>query len=284
MWKIKALDKISFDSLYIAFNKAFKDYEAQVNKEELQAMLKRRGFVPELSFGAFENNSLIAFTLNGIGMYNGINTAYDTGTGTIEEFRGKGIASNLFLESIPFLKSAGISQYLLEVLQHNKYAVSLYKKLGFLITREFNYFKQVNTNLLILNKELPQSISLEIISIDKLHNPTKFWDFSPSWQNSFESIQRCLKDFIIVGAFHNDKLVGYCIFEPNSGDITQIAVEKIYRRKGIGNSFLKELTKLNRYSSIKLINSEISCNALSSFMESNNIPLRGKQFEMIKKF
>jgi ribosomal protein S18 acetylase RimI-like enzyme len=131
METIKFLDKISFDSLFVAFSEAFNTYEIQVNKEELRVMLNRRGFVPELSFGAFENDKLVSFTLNGIGVFNALKTAYDTGTGTIKEYRGKGIASKIFTYSLPFLKDAGVSQYLLEVLQHNTSAVSVYKSWAF---------------------------------------------------------------------------------------------------------------------------------------------------------
>ena len=136
-------------TLFTAFNEAFIDYEIQITSDELRALLKRRGFVPELSFGAFENERLIAFTFNGIGVFNDIKTAYDTGTGTIKEFRGRGIATEIFNNSIPFLKDAGVSQYLLEVLQHNPKAVSVYRKLGFEVSREFYYFTQVNPEIKI---------------------------------------------------------------------------------------------------------------------------------------
>ncbi len=280
--KIETLEKISFDTLYTAFNEAFGNYEVQVNKDELRVVLKRRGFVPELSFGAFENNNLVSFTLNGIGYFNGHKTAYDTGTGTIEAFRGKGIASKVFTDSIPFLKTAGISQYLLEVMQHNTSAVSVYKKLGFIVSREFNYFMQENTEVLLNAKNLPASFSIVETSIDNTDCYEKFWDFNPSWQNSFEAIQRCVNDFKIVEAFQKQKPVGYCIFEPNSGDITQIAVDKDYRRMGIGAALLNEAVKNNNHLSIKAINSEITCDTITAFLASQNIPVKGKQFEMIK--
>lgn len=127
METINTLDSLSFDSLFIAFNEAFNDYEVQINIDELHVMLSRRGFVPELSFGLFEERKLVSFTLNGIGEYNGEKTAHDTGTGTIKEYRGRGYTSRIFNESIPFLRQSGVTQYLLEVLQHNTKAVSVYK-------------------------------------------------------------------------------------------------------------------------------------------------------------
>lgn len=283
METIESLHKINFDILFDAFNDAFGSYEVQINKEELRIMLNRRGFFPELSFGAFENNKLISFTLNGVGSFNGLKTAYDTGTGTLEAYRGKGIASKIFTASIPFLKEAGISQYILEVLQHNTKAVSVYKKLGFVVSREFNYFIQSNTEIKLLDKKLPVEIFIKETSLEEVECFDEFWDFKPSWQNSFEAINRCITDFEILGAYKGDELVGYSIFEPKSGDITQIAVDKTFRRQGIATTLLKEMIYKNKHSSIKAINSEITCDAATYFFESNGIPLKGKQFEMIKK-
>ncbi|MCK9616265.1 MAG: GNAT family N-acetyltransferase [Lentimicrobiaceae bacterium] len=283
MEEIKSLDKISFDTLFEAFNEAFGSYEVQVNKEELSIILKRRGFVSELSFGAFDSNKLVAFTLNGIGSFNGLKTAYDTGTGTIKAYRGKGLASKVFTVSIPFLKEANITQYLLEVLQHNPNAISVYKNLDFTVSREFNYYVQANTEVKLLSKDLPAAFYMKETSLDNKEQFMRFWDFKPSWQNSFEAVQRSIADFKIIGVYQESKLVGYGIFEPGSGDITQIAVDKSCRRQGIATVLLKEMIQYNRHSSVKAVNAETTCESIDAFLESNGIPLKGKQFEMIKK-
>lgn len=112
MIEIKNLEGISFEQIYTAFKSAFSDYEISVDKTELKSMLKRRGFNPALSFGAFYDDNIVAFTFNGIGKYyNGKLTAYDTGTGTRKEFRGQGLAKRIFTHSMPFLKNAGIENY-----------------------------------------------------------------------------------------------------------------------------------------------------------------------------
>ncbi len=282
MRTIKSLKDISFDELFISFNEAFGSYEVQVNKEELLVMLKRRGFVKELSFGAFEDGRLVSFTLNGIGQFNGVKTAYDTGTGTIEEFRGKGIASTIFNYSLPFLKEAGIKQYLLEVLQHNTNAVSVYKKLGFETSREFNYFRQTNELIKLYSKDLPMGFCFKEMNLGDKKLLMEFWDFTPSWQNSFEAIERSVDDFKIIGVYKEEEPVGYSIFEPNSGDLTQIAVAKEYRKQGIASALLCKILKENKFNYLKAVNAEINCESITAFLQSNNIPLLGKQFEMIK--
>lgn len=104
--EIRNLKNIDFNTIFNAFEQAFSDYEIHFEKNEVRSMLKRRGFNPELSFAAFNKNDIIAFTLNGTGIYNNILTAYDTGTGTLKEYRGKGIAKEIFMHSIPFLKKS----------------------------------------------------------------------------------------------------------------------------------------------------------------------------------
>ena len=117
--EIRNLEHTDFETIFHGFKKAFADYEIHFEKEEVRSMLKRRGYNPQLSFAAFDNDEIVAFTLNGTGTFNGVLTAYDTGTGTIKQYRGQSIAGKIFTHSLPFLKESGISQYLLEVLQNN---------------------------------------------------------------------------------------------------------------------------------------------------------------------
>jgi len=279
---IKSLSKTDFTTIYAAFNSAFADYEMQVNETQLQAMLKRRGFNPDLSFAAFENSEIVSFTLNGTGNFNGILTAYDTGTGTLKEHRGKGLATKIFNYSLPLLKEANIKQYLLEVLQHNTNAVSVYQKLGFETVREFNYFIQKNEEVNIEIKTSHSSFSIQNIDIERHEYIKTFWDYEPSWQNSLESIKRANEGFVNLGIFIKNKLVGYCVFEPVSGDVTQIAVDKLYRRKGIATLLLNEIVKLNKNETIRVINTDISCSSITDFLNKKNIFIKGKQFEMIR--
>lgn len=283
MKKIISLSRTSFDHIFISFKEAFADYEMQLTKEELQAMLIRRGFQKNLSYGAFIDNKLVAFTLNGIGSFNGVSTAYDTGTGTIKEYRGQGLATEIFNYSIPFLKEAGINQYLLEVLQHNTKAISIYKKLGFKVVREFNYFSQDSKLLSTKQKTNIKDITYKEIDLNLVIKCSEFWDFYPSWQNDTNSISRSIDNFIIVGAFLKSNLVGYCILEKSSGDISHIAVDKKYRRKGIGTHLLTHILSYNNHSSVKSINTDTNCDSITGFFESINLSKQGKQFEMIRK-
>ena len=86
-----------------------------------------------------------------------------------------------------------------------------------------------------------------------------------------------------LGAFIENKLAGYCVFEPVSGDITQIAVDKQYRREGIASLLLREMTGLNKNQAVKIINTDISCSSITAFLKSKNIEITGMQYEMIRE-
>lgn len=280
--EIKSLEKTDFETLFIAFSKAFADYDIHLNPEELKSMWKRRGFNPNLSFAAFVGEDIVAFTLNGIGNFNEIQMAYDTGTGTLKEYRGQGLATKIFGYSIPYLKKANINHYLLEVQQQNTKAISVYQKIGFKVTRELNYFIWENGELKNEIKDTDTLYLIDQFEINKHDIISDFWDFYPSWQNSFESISRVSENFVNLGVFTGKKLIGYCIFEPNSGDITQLAVNKANRRNGIASLLLHEVSKLNKNTKTKLINSDITCSSMVDFLKAKNIEITGKQFEMIK--
>ena len=281
--EIKSLEKTNIDVICNAFCQAFADYEIQINTQELKTTLKRRGFQPDLSFAAFEGDDIVAFTLNGIGNYNEKKMAYDTSTGTLKEYRGKGLATKVFEYSIPYLKKANISHYLLEVLQNNTKAFSVYQNLGFEITRELNCFSWNNDEIVNNIKKIEAPCIIEKIDIEKHTHVSDFWDYEPSWQNSFESIRRTKEDFISLGACIDRNLVGYCVFEPNSGDITQLAVSKPFRRKGIASLLLHEIGKINKNARTKLINSDSSCSAVVDFLKAKNIDVSRKQYEMLKE-
>jgi len=280
--EIKSLEGVPFDNIFLAFSRAFEDYEVQLNKEQLIKMLKRRGFDPGLSFAVFDNQKIVSFILNGIGHYKGAATAYDTGTGTLKEYRGRGLATELFNYSTPFLRQHNIHQYLLEVIQSNTSAVSVYKSLGFKITREFNYYIREKSKLIRVENGTGK---FHVIRPDRLHqliNPSLFWDFYPSWQNGFEAIERDPESFEIIGIYDGHTLTGYSVYEPESGDITQIAVKKNFRRRKIATRLLNIAVSNSLSDNVKIINVESSCDAMNEFLISTGLGIKGKQFEMLK--
>lgn len=280
--EIRSLANTDTEIIVDAFLNAFADYDVKIGRTQLKAMLKRRGFDASLSFAAFDGDQIVAFTLNGIGEFEGIPTAYDTGTGTLKQYRGQGLAPRIFEHSIDYLKANGVRQYLLEVLQHNASAVSVYRKLGFEVTREFNCFGQKADKVSHSGKKPQMEYEIKPFRIEDKDKLSAWWDFNPSWQNSFESIDRSPESFKTLGIFTDGKLVGYGVLEPSSGDLPQIAVDPQYRRKGLASALIDHMLRMTEYESVKALNIDTRCEALNRLLESKNMELTATQYEMIR--
>lgn len=283
MIEIKQLTDVKFEMIHDAFKRAFADYVEpfDLTVDQLRYMVERRGFNPNLSFGAFDSDALVGITLNGIGEWNGKLTAYDTGTGIVKEYRKKGIATQMFTDSLPVLRENEIECYLLEVIKSNTSAYELYKKAGFKVVREFDYYKSEIAKLNLDVKKVEDGVEVKEIIIPDWDQLKSFWEFKPSWQNSLDSLNRKASHFNYLGIYKNNSLCGYGVIEPATGDIPQFAIAKNCRREGLATILFKHLVSLSENGAIKIINTEEGYEPFRQFAESINLPLGLGQYEMI---
>jgi ribosomal protein S18 acetylase RimI-like enzyme len=139
----RTLENIDSICIYEAFTQAFSDYQVSVDMsfKSFETMLKRNGFMPAVSVGAFVDKTLVAFILNGVREWDNEKTVYDLGTGVIPDFRRTGIMGELLnLVSAICIKNK-IRVYQLEVIQDNEKALTLYKKQGFQVDRVLNCYQ-----------------------------------------------------------------------------------------------------------------------------------------------
>lgn len=285
MITIKQLTNSNIKEIHMAFQKAFIDYEEpfDLTLEQLQYMIERRGFKGECSFGAFNGDELVGFTLNGIGLWNNELTAYDTGTGIIKAYRKQGIATRIFEESLPVLRRHGVKQYLLEVIKTNTKAFELYKKAGFQVLREFDYFISPIDALKFNDKLETSEFTIKEIQEPDWDLFDGFRDFHPSWQNSKDAINRKLNSFKFAGIFDESKLIGYGIIEPHTGDLPQFSIARDYRRKGLGTALFKWFTKTSKSGNLKIINTDYANAGIKQFLTSLGFKPGFGQYEMSLK-
>ena len=285
MVSISNLEQTTLLQIHRAFSDAFSDYTVPftITPDELSYMLKRRGCDMKLSYGAFDNGELVGFILNGIGLWNGAMTAYDTGTGVVKAYRNQGLASKILGEAISGLKREGITQYLLEVIRANTKAYDLYKKAGFEIVREFDYYTSPVASLKINTDRLRDQYQITLIDKPEWALFETFFDFMPSWQNSIDSLSRVMGHLRILAAYSDGRLVGYGIIEPKTGDIPQIAVERYNRRNGIATALFAALISYTETNSVKIINADTACASFDQFAASVGLATRPGQYEMILK-
>jgi ribosomal protein S18 acetylase RimI-like enzyme len=228
---LRFLGEDDFDALVIAFNEAFSDYlvPMQITAPRLREMSARRGVVLELSAGAFDGGRMTAFTLNALGTFDGVPSAYDSGTGAVPSHRRHGLARQLLEMSFPALHERGATRMILEVLEPNARAVALYRSLGFEVMRRLQCwdFKRAGE----------RSDAIEEIAIDDV--PAAFCDVAPSWQNALESLRRSRDDRRVLAAVEHGDVAGYAVVHAATGDLAQLAVDPAWRRRGIGSRLLR---------------------------------------------
>lgn len=277
MYIIKTLENTSIRSIHKTFIDAFSDYQIKMNMplDKFNQMLIRRGYVSEISVGAFRDDKLIGFVLNGIRIFEGKMTVYDLGTGVLKEYRRQGIINNLFSNTKKLIKNKKAEQYLLEVIKTNDSALELYKNNNFQIRRELECFK--------MNKiDIKLDIKYETKHLDNLDfkKVIDFWDFIPSWQNSIDSINSTAISFFNSVVEIDNKIVGYGIIDKLSGNIAQIAVDKKFRRKGIGTSIMADLANNTESSTITLLNIDKQAKSILNFLEALGLNNYISQYEM----
>ncbi|SDX43406.1 GNAT family N-acetyltransferase [Paenibacillus sp. PDC88] len=284
MYTYETLDNIDTQTLHHAFLEAFSDYQVNINLslEAFQKMLVRRGYALEISIGAFKEpgHELVGFILNGLRKWNGARTAYDLGTGVTPLHRQQGISSRMFQSVREELKRNQVEQYLLEVLQNNEAAFELYKKQGLSITRNFSFHKLEQSRYHAKELTYANEYLTEVDS-DTWEQLQMFWDFSPSWQNSIDSIRAVQKQFVYAVVRLEKKIIGYGIVDPVTGDVPQIAVLPEYRRKGIATSIVGALMNHSKGRQLRVINVDNACEGMILFLENVGFETIGHQYEMM---
>ncbi len=283
--EIRSLAETPFDDVANAFLEAFADYGLTLDKVSLAAMLKRRGARMDLSFAAFSGGRIVSFIINGVGMYDGVMMAYDTGTGTIKEYRRQGLTDRIFANAQTRLADAGVGCYLLEVLTDNAPAVKIYTRQGFGIEREFDCFSASRQDVVDrLSRKANADIRISEATVDDIcRYAPDFFDFSPSWQNTLQSVRRNPEAFVCFMASVDGEVAGIGVSETAYGDITLLAVDKARRRHGIGSRLLLELAGASLLQSVKALNVESSCVGMKEFLLTSGFSLSCRQYEMRKR-
>src|SRR5207245_11625187 len=110
---------------------------------------------------------------------------YNSGTGVVISHRRRGIAMQLMQRSIEKLPA---KRYILEVIETNERAASLYRQLGFAETRRFQCWMYGGQTIL--------SVRTGRIACPPLQSD--WLDMQHSWQNSLASLRRAHEPFDVL--------------------------------------------------------------------------------------
>ena len=139
MINYSTLENVTDRELFDAFMLSFQGFQitTETTYESFSQMLMERNYNPSISIGAFdsETGELVSYVLNSI-LVREVKTAYDILTGTIPDYRRRGIARNIFEMMKILLRENEVKLYTTEVLKSNQGALELYLSVGFTIKDE----------------------------------------------------------------------------------------------------------------------------------------------------
>ncbi len=279
----KTLADVETEKLRQAFLEAFSDYSVPVDMpiDRFQTFLKGNGFVPELSIGAFEGHTLCGFIINGVREWQGVLTAYDGGTGVVPAWRKQGITTRLMEVLAETLPARGVKQYLLEVIKTNTPAYNLYLKQGFAVNREFDCYRTAKKDIKVGIAHAVRYFQGDF-EMDG-HTAGPMWDYHPSWQNSLDSIAAIQNETVAAAVYSEGKIAGYGIIHAKTGGVSQLAIDRNCRNRGVGRSLLAALAGKTEAEIISFINVDSECTSMKGFLGAMGFHLEVQQYEMVKK-
>lgn len=173
------------------------------------------------SYGMFDGSQLVGFIINGIDDFYGKSTAFNTGTGVINAYRGKGIVDSLYEFAIPQFKKLGISSCRLEVITDNERAIKVYQRIGFNITRRLHCFKGVINNF---------DGNCHLKRTDIENSPAGFYNDEDlySWDHTLDAIKASGENYRTYAVLNSgDDNLGYITINPGSGYVARIGKTNI---------------------------------------------------------
>ena len=230
MYHFHALQETSLEQLAQCFNLAFSDYEQPIRftPESLKYYLTASAVDLSLSFGAFFEEQLVAFILNSSGIYQNQSVVFDAGTGVIPDHRGKKVFSMLFEYTAEQLQQQGITRYYLEVLQANQHAVSIYRKKGFRIQREYS----------VLTASGPRQDWDKHIDMKPYSGFEAFaaqFSVAPSFEHTTHTV--CQNPQLYEVLYIQDQ--AYCIYAKRNGEIIQMHYNELDALKEVMSALIK---------------------------------------------
>lgn len=277
--KVQNLGNIDLEEIVSIINLSFSDYivPLQLNLEQLKSKIETENIKPELSKVVYDGDKIVGVMLHGLRKSDKGSIVYNAATGVAPAYRGKGLVNKMYHALLPQLEQLQVQKMVLEVIEGNHSAIRAYEKMGYTIDRKLDCFKGKLT--VSNNNNNNTEVSLKEINTFQWNEFTSFWDVTPSWQNAVESLENS-KNLCIVGAYINNRLVGYAIFNPVTKKVHQFAVAADYRRNGIGMLIFSYINEIADQQEVFVYNIDNSAVAAIAFLRKLGLSKPTSQFEM----
>lgn len=281
-FSIRTLSPKDLDQMYSTFLDAFSDYPMpfRLTKEHfIRKFIEKLKVSFSLSCGTYEFDAMAGFIFTSISNYQGKLTAYNGATGVRPFYRGNRLTCTMYEYLMQQMKKEDIKQCALEVLVNNPAAIKVYEDIGFQKHALLSCFK--------LNEDMPRKrIGVNNIVIRETSQPDwikyeGFQDFQATFLDSFEMIKNNLRNENVIEALVDDEIVGYAIYEPALGRISQLAIKREMRRQGIASALMKYILSTSFNKELSVINVDKNNTTMINFLKTMNFNNHLNQYEML---
>lgn len=219
--EVRPLDQTPLEEIVECLSLSFADYFVKMPKDPAYWKARWKGARVDyrFSYGMFDQDQLVGFMVHGADFKNGIFTAFNTGTGVIPEYRGRGIVRQMYKLALQEFKDRGIQQCTLEVIQNNESAIRAYQKVGFEITRKLKCYQGKlparQENVVQLKKG-----QLQFFDWDQYAGQVYY-----SWDHMRTAILLLEKQYELYKVFQDRQPRGYFIINPQTGYLAQFDID-----------------------------------------------------------
>lgn len=275
--QIKNLTNTNFQSIVDCFNEAFANYfvPIHVSKEYLTLRWKGARIDPELSYGVFDNDKIVAFMFIGVDEHYGKLTAHNDGTGVIPAYRGQRLVDKMYEVAIPQFKAKGIEQCSLEVIQENARAIAVYERLGFKKLRGVNCF---SGEMIPNNIPIPSNLTIQTNTTLNWQLYETCFDFVPCWNNGLNWVKAIPTAYTFFELYEDQQFAGFGIVD-KSGALPIFGIHPNFRKKGYGQILFEKMAATRP--ELRTNNVEDSSFATLQFLEKVGMKNTINQYEML---
>lgn len=276
------LDPHNLTDIYITFMDAFSDYPVafHLTKEQFaRKFVQKLNLDFSLSAGAHNyDGSLAGFIFTALSEYEGKLTAYNGGTGVRPRYRGNQLTTQMYEYLLPLLESKKVKQCVLEVLTSNERAIKAYERIGFKKTKYFKCYA-------LSKQDYNETERLDQWRLIKVDGPNwelyeKFYELPPSFLDSQKMIDKNLENEIVIELQEENKCIGFAIYQPTFGRISQIGTDPNKRNQGVGKALIDYIFLTSELNKLTVINVNDEATNTKSFFEGIGFDNQIDQYEM----
>jgi ribosomal protein S18 acetylase RimI-like enzyme len=221
MQQIRTLGDVPLTTIAAAVGHAFEDYFMKIDASPATLGTQWYGARVDyaLSFGAFENDQLVAFLLHGIDDSKNGKKAHNIASGVLPAYRGKRLIEQIYEKALPVLRIAGIKTLTLEVITENQKAIKAYQNVGL---RPAGMLRCFDGNLNVPDEKAFASFRVQKIQDYEWDLVKDLVSYTYSWDNQPDAVAMLADDYETWLVYDQQNVLnGFAVINPQNGYISQ---------------------------------------------------------------